>query len=187
MKPLTPSSPHVIIMVGIPGAGKTAFAQHFADTFAAPFINEFASARELNLNTTQQAGVTKLLLGELLKVNKTLIFEGDTHTRISRERLAKRVTSAGYRPLLVWVQTESSEAKRRAVKPYPKGSGLTPNEFDDAISRFQPPVSKEGAIVISGKHTYATQLKVVLKHLASTRPESAAPQAPRSTRNVVLR
>ena len=32
-----PSVPHAIIMVGIPGAGKTAFSTRFADTFGTPY------------------------------------------------------------------------------------------------------------------------------------------------------
>ncbi len=188
MKPLTPTSPHVIIMIGIPGAGKSTFAQRFADTFQAPIINESLLAREAELSNAQREVVANAVFEELLKTNRTLVYEGATDTRTAREALIKRITKAGYHPLLVWVQTESIEAKRRATRPYPKGSGLSSDEFERAVSEFQPPAAREGAVVMSGKHTYATQLKVVLKQLASVRPDvEPGPSQPRPSRNVILR
>ncbi|NCS82970.1 hypothetical protein GW746_00935, partial [Candidatus Saccharibacteria bacterium] len=80
------------------------------------------------------------------------------------------IAKAGYTPLIVWVQTESIEAKRRALKKYPQGSELSAKAFEEALKTFETPVAKEQATVISGKHTYATQLRVVLRQLASERP-----------------
>lgn len=167
MKPLTPASPHAIIMVGIPGSGKSTFAEHFANTFQAPIINSDALQRELNLDTQQITSLQKHMLQELLKTHRTLLVEGMGEKRVQRAELVRTITKAGYKPLIVWVQTDPTEAKRRATKPHPRGSGLTAIEFDERTKQFQAPTAAEGALVISGKHTYATQLKVVLKQLAS--------------------
>lgn len=175
MKQLTPASPHVIVMVGIPGAGKSAFAGHFAETFKTPYVNQSHLMREFSISPETAEHVSYHMLDEIMKTRRTLIYEGSTATKPERLSLIKYIVSQGYRPLMVWVQTDTLEAKRRATKEFPKGSGLTPSEFDQAVSAFESPIAKDNAIVISGKHTYASQLKIVLKQLASDRPEVKIP------------
>ncbi len=187
MKPLTPSIPHVIILLGIPGAGKTHFAEHFAKMFHAPYIN--VKAIRTIAKTSDEAALTlsSLMLDELLKTQRTIIYEGPTQNRVFRQSLYKQVADAGYKPLLVWVQTESNEAMRRATK---KGSDLNPEAFNQAVTRFHTPIAIEKPVVISGKHTYTTQVKIVLKHLAGVRPtgEIKPESRPRSGgRSIILR
>ncbi|MDB5163196.1 MAG: hypothetical protein JWN28_804 [Candidatus Saccharibacteria bacterium] len=188
MKPITPASPHVIIMVGIPGSGKSTFAEHFADTFKAPIINESRIAYDAGLDSQQTEAVFSLLLNELLKVERTFLIETTTLSKIRRAALTATITKAGYKPLLVWVQTEPLEAKRRALKPQPAGSGMSEADFNAAYAAFQAPSAQDKAVVISGKHTYATQLKVVLKKLAGSRPDThVAPPSPRQHGNITVR
>lgn len=188
MKPLTPASPHAIIMVGIPGSGKSTFAEHFAETFQAPIINESRLAFEADLNAAQTVAVSRSLLKEVLKAKRTFLFEAANSTRKTRSLFINQITKAGYKPLIVWVQTESLESKRRALKKLPNGSGLLGDEFDEIVRKFEAPLPKDSPIVISGKHTYATQLKVVLKHLAGSRPaEPITPPSPRRHGNITVR
>ncbi|MFY9227740.1 MAG: AAA family ATPase [Candidatus Microsaccharimonas sp.] len=190
MKPLTPTTPHAIIMVGIPGSGKTTFAERFAHTFQAPFINVRAIAGMADISEDVAQILSFHLLDELLKTNRSLVYEGATHSKVNRQTLAKRVSEAGYQPLFVWVQTESVESKRRATKRQKDGSQLSSDEFDAAIKRFTPPSINEKSIVISGKHTYASQLKIILKHIAShQRPTLPVdlPAARIRSRNIILR
>ncbi|HWT39816.1 MAG TPA: hypothetical protein VN081_00890, partial [Dongiaceae bacterium] len=88
-------------------------------------------------------------------------------TKKGRAELEKFLHKAGYQSLFVWVQTEPNEARRRALKPYPKGSGLSDSEFREAAAQLEMPQKPEKVVVISGKHTYTTQIKVVLKQLAA--------------------
>ncbi len=188
MKPLTPASPHAIIMLGIPGSGKSTFAEHFAETFQAPIINEARIAFEANLDTEQTEAVSSVLLNEILKAQRTFLLEASNLTKTRRADLVKSISKAGYRPLTVWVQTDPLEAKRRALKPKPAGSGLTNEQFDEIFENFQAPLEQEKVTVISGKHTYATQLKAVLKQLAGARPDTPInPPSPRPTGNIVVR
>lgn len=185
MKPLTPTTPHVIIMVGIPGAGKTHFAEHFAKTFGAPYISTGAMSLIAKTDETVAAKLSLHLLDELLKTQRTIIYEGPTHTKSVRQALIKRIEKAGYKPLLVWVQTESVEAKRRATK---RGGDYAPDVYDHVVKQFQPPQSNEQPVVISGKHTYASQVKMVLRHLAGTREaESTVVTRTRIGRNITVR
>lgn len=188
MKPLTSTTPHVIIMVGIPGAGKSTFAGHFANTFQSPLVSHQALMDAAPVDEATSAQITTLLLDELLKTQRTLVYDGPTQTRASRLALTKKIVAAGYKPLLVWVQTESLEAKRRAMRTRTGTTTLSADEFDAALRRFSSPTIAEKPVVISGKHTYASQLKIVLKRLAEqSRPEP--PDMPRSRpgRTVILR
>ncbi len=189
MKPQTTTTPHVIIMVGIPGAGKSTFAEHFATTFQAPIINHSLIRDIVEHDDARAQQLAGLMLDELLKTHRTLIYEGPTQTKGSRVELTRKITDAGYKPLLVWVQTESVEAQRRATKKQKSHSAMTAEEFETAIKRFSPPHVNEKAIVISGKHTYATQLKIILKHLAGQQQaeQIVVPPRVRSARNIILR
>jgi len=192
MKPLTPTTPHVIMLVGIPGAGKTTFAEHFAKTFAAPYLNPRAVSRQVGIGVDKAEQVTLILLNELLKTERTLIYEGPTDTKIERAEVVKLAKHAGYHTLVVWLQTEPLEAKRRATKKQQDGTPLSSAEFQNAVSYFQAPLTSEKPVVISGRHTYATQLKAVLKNLARSRPDTQVPPAPeqpivRSGRNIIIR
>lgn len=189
MKPQTTTTPHVIIMVGIPGAGKSTFAEHFANTFQAPIVDRGVINHIIGHDESQSREIATLMLNELLKTNRTIVYVGPTHTKASRVELTKRINAAGYKPLLVWVQTESQEALRRATKKHKGGHPMTQEAFDTAIKQFSPPHPNEKAIVISGKHTYATQLKIILKHLAGQQHTDAPEEPPRvrSARNIILR
>jgi gluconate kinase len=178
-------------MVGIPGSGKTTFAEHFAKTFQAPYINPGSIAEKIGLDADATEKVTLLLFEELLKTNRTLVYEGSTFTKAQRSELTKHVAKAGYKTVTVWVQTEPYEAKRRATRKL-NPLALSSDEYENAVRRFENPTAAEKPVVISGKHTYTTQLKTVLKHLTRNAPETQIPPAPqqpivRPGRNIIIR
>lgn len=186
MKSLSLNKPHLIIMVGIPGSGKTFFAEHFSDTFKAPFINVnhlrenlFGNTESNNDEVAIAQKASQYMLDNMLKTNKTIIYEGRTDLRSERAVLAKKARDAGYESLFVWVQTEPTTAKRRAGKS--TDNKLSADEFNNSLKRFRPPHASEKAIVISGKHTYPSQLKIALIRLAGNRP---APKAQPITTNI---
>jgi predicted kinase len=176
MKPLSLNAPHLIVMVGIPGSGKTFFADKFAATFNAPIVSFEKIAQEIygsyNLTSDEQAVVVRVshsLLAQLLKTGQTVVYEGITDTRTTRQALAKIAQDNNYEPLMVWVQTESVAAKTRATKSIRGVPAMTVDQFDTVLRRFTVPNAGERAVVISGKHTYASQLRIVLKRLADVR------------------
>jgi len=187
MKPLTPSMPRLIVVMVIPGAGKTQFAEHFAKMFQAPFIN--ASTLQV-LSHADDAHTERLALhtlGEVLKAQRTFVYEGPTFSKAHRQLLEKIVRAAHFKILLVWVQTDSVEAKKRVMR----ARRYTDDKFEDLLDRFEVPVSAEKPVVISGKHTFATQVKMVLKHLADTSRQTPPPEppkpAPRNPRIITIR
>ncbi|MCB9819974.1 AAA family ATPase [Candidatus Nomurabacteria bacterium] len=168
MNQLSLHQPHAIIMVGIPGSGKTFFASKFSETFGAPHLDLQAISKYAA--SPEAAGqLAYMYLTELLKTRQSLVLELSTETRANRTEVARVVRDAGYAPLFVWTQVDQATAKSRTRK----SKLLSPDEFDALVKRFSPPHEREHAVVISGKHTYASQAKIVLKHLTARRSEMA--------------
>lgn len=189
MKPLRLSLPHVIVMVGIPGSGKSFFAEHFAETFSAPLVSSMAVRRMLvqtpTFSVSEQAAVRRVsnyLLSELLKTTQTVVVDIPSDSRTDRIDITRKAKLAGYEVLFVWVQTESAAAKQRATKTSKDHSyALTEEQYSSFVKHFTIPSATEKAIVISGKHTYASQLKIVLSRLVLAKAQVEASPRERPT------
>lgn len=182
MKSLSLSRPLVLMMLGIPGSGKSFFAGQFSETFGAPLLSVDRLRRQIipepRYSKEEDALLWDIILSEtqeLLKTKKTFIIDGGTHTKVARAAVSRLAKAAGYDTLLIWVQTDEVTAKTRATKqqrtshlvtPLPP---LSPEIFTARIKRFSKPSPLEKQVVISGKHTYATQAKVVLRKLVEGR------------------
>ena len=173
MKSLSLSQPHAVVMVGIPGSGKTSFARKFADTFHAPFI----SYDEIERHARDASSANSLLfmqLDEIAKTHQSIVLEYMTHTRQARQALAKELKDLGYKTMFVWVQTDPETAKLRSLK----AKAHNDESFDSTLRQFSPPHESEKPVVISGKHTYATQARIVLKRLSAPRSEQTSLKQP---------
>ena len=171
MKPLSPSLPHIIAMVGAPGSGKTQFAVEFAKIFNSPVV----SSRQFEVftdNTKTISDATLSLLEEFLKTKQTVILDGSTDQRTNRMRINRLAREYGYKVLFVWVQTDPTTAKHRWIKAY----GGNDESFERRLKQFSAPNSSESYVVISGRHTLSSQARTVLKQIGASRPE--APRRP---------
>ena len=162
MKSLSLSKPHAIMMVGLPGSGKTFVATQFAETFNAPFI-DVAYVESRSRDADSAAELNSMFLDEIARTSQTFIYEGDSLSRAHRTEFARWARAHNYQPLFVWVQVDQPTCKRRALK----AQTLNEEQFDQAVKRFSEPHFDEKPIVISGKHTYATQARTVLARLGS--------------------
>ncbi len=167
MKSLQLTSPHIIAPVGNPGVGKTHFANQFAEMFEAPKL-EYGRL-EYSVGDAKLANqITQELLDEFLKTKKTIVFDGPTNKRVSRSELVKKAHKAGYKVLFVWVQTDESTAKSRWLKQHHHDLSA----YEEQSRRFSPPHETENYVVISGRHTYSTQARTVLRRLTEGRASS---------------
>ena len=186
MKSLSLAKPLILVVVGHPGAGKTFFSQQFSDTFSAPRVDYDYVAHSLaplssNGKKETHRGVMAIIdnqISELLKTQKTFIIDGLGATKVERITLKKRAQDAGYEMLLVWVQTDEATAKYRAVsRKQDDRQPLSAEEYSTLVKKFNAPQANEAQVVISGKHTYATQAKAVLKKLVVPREDEVRNQS----------
>lgn len=171
------STSHLVIMLGVPGAGKSFFAEHFAETFSAPIISYDRLHKELNLCEIDQktensviSHVLKYMFEEISKTKRTIIFDGRIYSRASCEELTKIAHKLGYKPLFILVQTDLNTAKHRIIKAnHNNAASITSEQFDKIASQFNPiDRAKANVIAISGRHAYQTQLKIVLRYLSES-------------------
>lgn len=175
MKSLNLTQPHLIVVVGVPGAGKTFFARQFADTFNAPYLRSDDLA-EFTDSAEQGAKLWDYLLRKILQTKQTILLEGPGSTRNQRRQLSMYAHKYGYEVLYIWVQTEPNTAMQRATKGNGKEKPEFPiseQEFHEKSDEFELLQPTDSYMVISGKHTYASQAKNVLKKLAEPRAEKA--------------
>lgn len=184
MKSLSLNQPHLIIMVGVPGSGKSFFAEKFAETFHTPYacLEKFAAF------TTDDAGAKELMnyqLDELLKTKQSVLVDGGTDMRTERLDLTRKARAAGYDTLTIWVQTDPVTAQSRSARAARVKHGVTldAEEYDKLARRFTAPNALEKPVVISGKHTYASQAKVVLKRLSAPRASISTHAKPAARNN----
>jgi len=174
MKSLSLNRPHALIMVGIPGSGKTTFAKQFSETFSAPHIEASALATYARDDASSR-DLMMHVLAEFMKTGQSLVIDAYADSRRVRTELAKYCRDHGYSPLFIWVQTDPETARQRATR----SMRLSKEQYDKELQSFSAPHASEKPLVISGKHTYASQAKVVLRRLSLPRAEiSKHSQAP---------
>lgn len=214
MKALSLSRPLIIMIIGLPGAGKSFFAGNFSSTFGAPLVSKDRLQFELFEKpsfSAQEIGLIKriaeLQLTELVKTRTSILVDGLCSSRKERQQFEQFAAAHDYGTLIVWVQTDEPTAKTRSLARTRKRAGdeynpkLTAEQFAMLAKQLNTPVKQEDYVVISGKHTYTTQAKMVLRKLAAPRAQKAdeapmrteprrtepAPSVVQARRNVIIR
>ncbi len=155
------TQPRAILVFGAPGSGKTTFAERFAKKFHAAFFDLGELERENKLDRK----TVLFLLEQLAKTNVTLVIEGILDTERERTEVRNVLRRAGYNPSLVWIQTDVNTIRQR-LKLKNRSAAKAKQEYESRIGRMEAPSEVEAPIVLSGKHTFETQLRHVLTQLA---------------------
>ncbi len=193
MKGLSLSRPMVMIIVGIPGAGKSHFARQFADVFQTPLVS-FDKIRHMLFSEPSFTKDEELLVAslmndqiqELYKTKKSFIVDGAVNSKMARAEIERSARKHDYSYLTIWVQTDADSSKYRSVTRNARRAGdayntaMTEDQFTNMAKRINPPHGNEHYVVISGKHTFATQAKIVLQKIVAPR-QAAAPISRSST------
>lgn len=169
MKSLQLHKPHLLVVVGLPGAGKSHFASQFSDNFSTPYLDINRYKRLIRNNGITDT-ISNDVFHQLLKTNQTLLIEGVGETSDERKELLKVAKIHGYEVLYIWVQTEPATASQRATKS--KEEPISVDEFKKRSRRFENLNATELFVVVSGRHTYASQTRMVLNKLVAKKPET---------------
>lgn len=192
MKSLSLSRPLIIMVIGLPGSGKSFFARQFSNMFMAPLVSTNFVRHSMNEESKYDANedaVVNAITGnevkELIKTGKSFIIDGGVNNRAARLSVERLANKHDYGCLTIWVQTDEPTSLSRSLKR--KSSRLTDaynstmdiRTFKKYKQQFTNPTPTENTVVISGKHTYATQARIVLKKLVSPR-DNVTIQRPQS-------
>lgn len=196
MKTLSLQRPLVMMVVGLPGAGKSFFARQFAETFGVACVRADRIRYELFAEPQYSADENEIvsrigdyMISELAKTGRSFIVDGGCEAKTARLQIEQVAKNNGYKTLVIWVQTDPTTAKVRAARRNPKkvddlyNSNLSASQYEQITKRFVPP-TKEQYVVISGMHAYSTQARTVLKRLASPRVETATEPKDQKVRQV---
>ncbi len=185
MKTLAFAKPLVLVLVGLPGSGKSFFARQFSEMFGAPLVSYDRLCYELfaaPLFSSEERDIIQRLahnqIGELLKTKRSFLVDGGSSTRTERQTISLLAKAHGYDVLHIWVQTDDTTAKLRSLRRNPRrlddqySPQLTEEQFSSLSKRHTPP-NREDHVVISGKHAFSTQAKTVLRRLSAPHIQEA--------------
>ncbi|MBQ3352063.1 hypothetical protein IJG91_00120 [Candidatus Saccharibacteria bacterium] len=159
-KSTTLSLPRAILVFGAPASGKTTFCEKFSQQFRAPYYN-LTDIKEENGFSRDKI---LLILDLIARTGQNLIIEGELNTEADRQEIRKLLEAEGYNPSLIWIQTDVNTIKSR-LKNRLKSVAKAKEEYEAKISELEAPSDSENPIVLSGKHTFETQLSHTLSQL----------------------
>lgn len=161
-KSQTLSQPRAILVFGAPASGKTTFCEKFSQQFRAPYYNLNKIAAEKDFSRENLLYILDLIA----QTGQNIILEGMLNTEKDRDQIRRLLREQGYNPSLVWIQTDVNTIKTR-LKNRLKSVAKAKEEYDKKIAELEAPSESEKPIVLSGKHTFETQLSHTLSQLAS--------------------
>ena len=154
------TKPRAILVFGAPCSGKTTFCEKFSNRFKAPYYN-LTSLREEAGFTEKQIHV---VLEAISKTGQNIVIEGGIDTESERKTVGKLLKSCGYNPALVWIQTDINTIKSRLKSKF-RSPTKAKDEYDAKVGLMEAPTDYEKPIILSGKHTFNTQLAHVLSQI----------------------
>lgn len=150
-----------ILVFGVPCSGRTTFCENFSKQFRASYYDLDKIAKKYSFSRKQIVGVVE----QLAKTGQTLVIEGGLDTEVRRQEIRNTLRKEGYEPTLIWMQTDITTIKMR-LKAKLKSAAKAKAKYEAAVKVMEAPTEVEKPVVLSGKHTYATQSRHVIARLA---------------------
>lgn len=165
--------PKLYLMMGYPGAGKTTAAEVIAQITGAVHLSSDKMRLEIAAEPTFTAQEHDDLYQklnqtteQLLKEGKSVVYDANLNRREHRQEKYDICQRTGAEPVLLWVQTEKTLAKERALDE--KRSKLVPRHetasdmFDRIADIIEPPQADEHPVVLDGTKINAKYISSLL-------------------------
>lgn len=172
---ILPVKPFLLLLYGYPGSGKTTFARRLAEEMAIVHLQTERFQHEIHEATSGQAsGMTQTLLEymtkEFLRSGVSVALDTNVTKKNERQKLRKLAKDLRVQTALVWIQIDPESAfgrtqkrdRRKSENKY--AAEYSSSDFQRLVNESQNPVG-EDYVVISGKHTFHTQRRAVMKKL----------------------
>ncbi len=153
--------PRALLVFGAPCSGKTTFSKKFAKRFNLAFFD----LEELQSKYHLSRKVILVFIEQIAKTGQTVLIEGCLNTEKDREEVRCVLRAAGYATSTIWIQTDIATIRSRLKARY-KNVEEAKNTYDSMVAALEAPSEAESPIILSGKHTFETQVKHVLAGLA---------------------
>ena len=220
MSKVKPNKPLLILLYGFPGSGKTYFARQLTDVLEAAHVQGERIRGELfetpRYDREENSVIEHLMdymTGEFLNAGMSVVYDTNAMRLSQRRAMRDLARKSKVETVLIWFQIDADSAFARATKRDRRKAddkytpGIDRATFDRLAGGMQNP-SNEDYIVISGKHTFNTQLSAFMKRLGELNlisrgeptarsvvkpglvnlvPNPAAGRVDMSRRNIVIR
>lgn len=178
MSKIVSNKPLLLLLYGYPGSGKSSFARQLCEHLQAAHVQGERIRSELfeqpRYDKEENAVVGQLMdymAEEFLNAGLSVVYDTNAMRFAQRHTLREMARRSKARPVLVWVQIDVESAFLRVVKRDKRriddryAMTLDRSTFENIVSYMQNPRNIEDYFVISGKHTFVTQLNAIIKRL----------------------
>lgn len=219
MAKIVPNKPLFVVLYGYPGAGKTFFARQLCEELQAAHVQGDRIRHELfeepRYDKQENSIVSHLMdymTEQFLNTSTSVVYDINLMRMSQRRIMRDQARRAGAEPILIWFQIDIESAFGRVARRDRRKTDdkyampLDRTTFDNIVNNMQNPSKEENPVVVSGKHTFSTQLnifvrklreiglispvaqsKLVKPELVNLVPNNAAGRVDFSRRNIVIR
>lgn len=169
--------PALIMLLGLPGSGKSYTARQLAELLGIAHISSDRIRDTLFETPTFDRNEQQIVLQMMLMMTEQYLELGvpvvfDISLNRAGERRALRDIAKKYhaQPVLIWLQIDQQTALLRSkVKDRRKADDkhtapMNDQQFEMLASSFQPP-QNEDYLVVSGKHSFDSQKSSIMRRL----------------------
>jgi len=163
--------PAVIMLLGLPGSGKSYTSTHIADLLGMALVSEDKIRESLIEEPTyskdEQAVVMQMMVmmtEQYLSLGIPVMFDAGLNKSAERKNLREISRKFKADTLLIWLQVDQETARLRSKLSKKNSASSSEKPFDITLENFQAP-HNEDYIVVSGKHVFDSQKQIIIRKL----------------------